>query len=150
MSKHGFRIAKDDERTLKGGLYRRGHYDLAILNSEFAKQHNLVTVAGKNYKQLLLTRDKINVTPLLWVCEIIFGAHIEDDLPKNWVKHVTQDSLKVIETLSYKVGKDVNFAAHGSVIVFLGIKPNAKTKRLKEEIRRFNSSKQFDIRFQTA
>jgi hypothetical protein len=105
MSKHGFRIARDEEPTPKGGLYRRGHYDLVILNPDFVRRYDLVIVAGKNYEQFRLARDKIDVTPLLWVCEIIFGAHVEDDLPINWIKHVTQDSEKVIKTLSYKVGK---------------------------------------------
>jgi len=34
MSKHGFRIVEENERTGNKGLYRRGHYDLVILNPD--------------------------------------------------------------------------------------------------------------------
>ena len=148
MSKRGFRIVSDEEKTSKGGLYRRGHYDLVILNPEFVRRYDLVIVSGKNYESFCSVRDEIDVTPLLWVCEIVFGAHVEDDLPRNWVKNVTQDALKVIDTLGYKVGKGAHFAKSGSVLVFLGV-TSEKTKKLEEEIRQFSLLKGFKIRFFT-
>lgn len=146
MRKHGFRIATDDERTNKGGLYRRGYYDLVVLNPDFVRSHDLVIVSGKNYEKFCSARDDINVTPLLWVCEILFGAHVEDDLPRNWMKLVEQDSKKVIETLDYKVGKGIDFARCGDVLVFIGI-ASEKSVKLEEEIREFGSSQGFKIRF---
>ncbi len=132
MSNHSFRKTEDtNDRTTKGGLYRRGHYDLAILNPEFVRQYNSVIVAGKNYGRLRLVRGEIEVTPLLWVCEIVFGAHTEDVLPVNWVGCVTQDAKKVIESLNYKLGKETKFAQHGDVAIFIGSKPNEKTRRLE-------------------
>jgi len=146
MSKHGFRVASDKDRTPRGRFYRRGHYDLVVLNPDFVRSHDLVIVSGKNYEKFCSARDSINVTPLLWVCEILFGAHVEDDLPRNWMKFVEQDSKKVIETLNYKVGKGIDFARCGSVLVFLGI-ASEKTVKLEEEIREFGSSQGFKIRF---
>jgi len=87
--------------------------------------------------------------PLLWICEIVFGAHVEDGLPKNWEKLVLQDALKVKESLSYKVGK-ANLAVHGSVIVFFGIKPNKRIEQIEEEIKSFNAKYGLSIRVQTA
>jgi len=150
MSRHGFRRAEEADKTLKGGRYRRGHYGLVILNSEFVRRYDLVTVAGKNYEQLRFAKDKIEVTPLLWACEVIFGAHTGDELPDNWADLVIQDSKKVIETLNYKVGQGVSFLRYGDVIVFLGASPNEKTKKLEENLRRFSSEHQFKIRLAVA
>jgi hypothetical protein len=149
MNRHGFRIVKDKERTKKEGLYRRGHYDLVVLNPDFVRQYDPVIVAAKNYEKFCLVRDTIEVTPLLWVCEIVFGSHVEEGLPKNWVDIVFQDARKVIETLNLKIGKGVNFAKYGSVMVFIGISPNEKTKKLEKEIVKFSLERGFKIRFQT-
>jgi DNA repair photolyase len=92
----------------------------------------------------------MEVTPLLWVCEIVFGAHTEDVLPANWADYVTQDAKKVIESLNYKLGKETKFAQLGDVAVFIGSKPNEKTRRLEEEIAKFSNDNRFRIRFQTA
>jgi hypothetical protein len=78
MSNHGFKRAEEAEVTSKGGRYKRGHYDLVILNPEFVRRYDLVTVAGKNYEQFRLAKDKIDVTPLLWACEVVFGSHTEE------------------------------------------------------------------------
>jgi hypothetical protein len=150
MNRHGFRIVKDKERTKKEGLYRRGHYDLVVLNPDFVRQYDPVIVAAKNYEKFCLVRDKIEVTPLLWVCEIVFGSHVEEGLPKGWIDNVTQDSLKVIETLKFEGGNGIKFAKYGSVMVFIGTEPTLKTEELKEEILRFSRERNFPIRFQTA
>jgi hypothetical protein len=150
MSRHGFKIVKDNERTKKKGLYRRGHYDIVILNPDFVRRYDPVIVAGKNYGKFCLVKDEIEVTPLLWVCEIIFGSHVEEGLPENWVDIVFQDAKKVIETQKLKIGKGVNFARYGSVMVFLGISSNEKTKKLEKEITKFSREKDFNIKFQIA
>jgi hypothetical protein len=150
MSRHGFRIVKDKERTKKKGLYRRGHYDLVILNPDFVRQYDPVIVAAKNYEKFCLVRDTIEVTPLLWVCEIVFGSHVEEGIPKKWADIVFQDANKVIETLNLKIGKGVKFAKYGSVMVFLGISSNEKTKKLEKEITQFSREKEINIRFQIA
>jgi hypothetical protein len=86
------------------------------------------------------------VTPLLWVCEVIFGAHIEDDLPRNWINYVTQNAMKIIETLNYVVRKDVYFAKHGSVLVFTGV-TSEKTMKLEKDVKQFSISKGFGVIF---
>jgi hypothetical protein len=149
MSGKDFKIVDDCVRTGNGGLFRRGHYDLVVLNPAFVEKYDAVVVAGKNYRRFCEVRDGISVSPLLWICEIVFGAHVEDGLPKNWEKLVLQDALKVKESLSYNVGK-ANFAVHGSVIVFFGIKPNKRIEQIKEEIKSYNAKHGLNIRVQTA
>jgi hypothetical protein len=95
-------------------------------------------------------QNKITVSPLLWACEIIFGSHYGDKLPQNWQVYAIQDAKKVIETLSYKVGKDVKFLLHGSVIVFLGTTPNENTRLIEERLVDFVANKPLSIKVVTA
>jgi hypothetical protein len=109
----------------------------------------LLSLLEKTTKGFGIEKDKIDVPPLLWICEIIFCINVEEGLPKNMIKIVTQDAKKVIESLKYKLGK-VNFAENGSTMVFIGIRPNEKTERLTNQIREFNLKNDFNIRVQTA
>jgi hypothetical protein len=52
MSDHDFVKVQETDKTSNGGLYRRGHFDLVVLNPQFVKESDLVTVSGKNYRQL--------------------------------------------------------------------------------------------------
>jgi len=52
MQGYNFRRVSEEKRTPKGGLYKRGHYDLVILNPDFIKNNPLDIVCGKNYKKL--------------------------------------------------------------------------------------------------
>jgi hypothetical protein len=149
MSNKDFRLVEESDRTNYGGFFKRGHYDLVVLNPDFVRKFDTIVVAGKNYKRFCKEKDKIDVPPLLWICEIIFCSHVEEGLPKNMIKIVTQDAKKVIESLKYKLGK-VNFAENGSTMVFIGIRPNEKTERLINQIREFNRKNDFNIRVQTA
>jgi hypothetical protein len=144
MSGHNFEIKEDDERTKRGGLYRRGHYDLVVLNPDFVARHNLVTVSGKDYAQFCEVRESITTTPLLWVCEVIFGAQVGATLPKNWTQYVFQDAKKVIATLGYPVGDGVPFAQHGDVLVFFG-SSSKRTTTAVEQIHEFGETRGFPI-----
>lgn len=83
MSGHDFVRVEDTDETDRGGLYRRGHFDLVVLNPEFVKHHDLITVSGKNYKELCTAKDKIEGSPLIWACEVVFGSHYGDELCKS-------------------------------------------------------------------
>ena len=77
MSKKDFRLVKKSDRTdNKGELFTRGYYDLVALNPNFVRKIDAIIVAGKNYKRFCNERDKINVPPLSWICEIVFGSDI--------------------------------------------------------------------------
>lgn len=55
MQGYEFRRVGEEERTPKGGLYKRGHYDLVILNPDFVKNNTLDIVCGKNYNGTIFT-----------------------------------------------------------------------------------------------
>jgi hypothetical protein len=97
--------------------YKRGHYDLVILNPKFVKNNKLDVVYGKDYQKFITAMRKVRVEPLIWACEVIFFPGVKK-LPKNAIKIIEQDALKVKETLRYKVGQNVSFCKLGSVLVF--------------------------------
>lgn len=99
--------------------YRRGHYDLVILNPKFVKNNKLAIVYGKDFKKFSSAIQKVKVEPLIWACEVIFFPRVKW-IPKNALKIIEQDALKVKETLRYKVGRNVNFCKMGSVLAFTG------------------------------
>jgi hypothetical protein len=146
MHGHTFKIRKDDERTPRGSLYRRGHYDLVILNPDYAEQYDVVTVSGKDHARLREARGSITASPLLWVCEVVFSAQVGATLPKNWTQYVFQDAKKVIATLGYPVGDGVPFASHGDVLVFFGY-TSKRTTAAEEQIHEFSETHGFPIHF---
>jgi hypothetical protein len=111
MKEYSFRRTSDYERTLRGGLYKRGHYDLVILNPEFVEKNELDIVCGKDYEKVKSILPKLTFKPLIWACEIIYFPIIHV-LPQDGVRIVEQDMLKIKETL------DFGFAEFGSVHVF--------------------------------
>jgi hypothetical protein len=59
MGGHRFAIKGDDERTPQGGLYRRGHYDVVVLNPAFIKEHSYELIKAQDYalyKKLVLPK----------------------------------------------------------------------------------------------
>lgn len=145
MSNHGFSRVEEADKTAKGGLFRRGHYDLVILNPEFIRAHDLITVAGKNYKHFCINKDKIRATPLLWACEVIFGSHYGDKLPKKWEDYAIQDANKLLGTMRFKVGNNLLFSADSSIIVFLGSKPNEQTREIEKKLLDFSNTSKFKV-----
>ena len=96
--------------------YKRGHYDLVILNPEFVKSNKLDVVCGKDYQKFRSAMREVKVDPLIWACEVIFFPGVKK-LPKNAIKIIEQDALKVKETLRYGVGRNRCFCQMGSVLV---------------------------------
>lgn len=82
MQGYKFRRASEEERTPKGRLYRRGHYDLVILNPDFIKNNTLDIVCGKTYKKLRSILPRLSIPLLIWACEIIYFPKIKK-LPKT-------------------------------------------------------------------
>ena len=78
----GFKLVGESDRSEKSNLFRRGHFDLVVLNPDFVRKYDAVIVAGKNYKLFCKVKEEIDVSPILWVCEIVFGSHVEEGLPK--------------------------------------------------------------------
>lgn len=110
MKKYGFQIKYEPP-------YRRGHYDLVILDPEFVRNNKLAVVCAKDYQRFGSVMHKVRVEPLIWACEVIFFPEVKK-LPKNALKTIEQDALKVKETLRFKVGQNRHFCKLGSILVF--------------------------------
>lgn len=148
MRKYNFRVTNDKEQTPRGGLYKRGHYDLVIFNPEFIKNHKLDVVSGKNYQKLQSIIPKLTIEPLIWTCEIIYFPK-NGKLPENAVKIIEQDTLKVKATLDYKIMENKTFCKTGSVHVFTGF-PQVKTASLQQEIETLTKKHRIEITLTTA
>lgn len=142
MQGYKFRRASEEERTPKGGLYKRGHYDLVILNPDFVKNNTLDIVCGKNYKKLQPILPRLSIPLLIWACEIIYFPKIKK-LPKNAIKTIEQDALKIKET------KNGNFCKIGSVHVFTS-HPHRPAAHLEQQTAQLAERQQIEITFTTA
>jgi len=56
MSDGKFVIRGEDERTAKGGKYRRGHYDIVVLDPDFVGRHPYEVIKAQNYQ---LYKDEV-------------------------------------------------------------------------------------------
>lgn len=56
MSDGKFEVKDDDARTEKGGKYRRGHYDIVVLNPDFVGRHSYDVIRGQDYQ---LYKDEV-------------------------------------------------------------------------------------------
>ena len=128
--------------------YKRGHYDLVILNPEFVRKSELKVVYGKDFKKFSEAMQKVKVEPLTWACEVIFFPGVKG-LPKNAFKIIKQDALKVKETMRHKVGRDVNFCKMGSILVFTSHTAE-KASDLKQQIVRLEKKHKIEVLLSTA
>ena len=149
MRGNKFRLpTREEERTQKGGLYKRGHYDLVIFNPEFVKNHELDMVCGKNYQKLRSILPRLNMEPLIWACEIIYFPKIRK-LPENAVKIIEQDTLKVRGIVDYKIMDNKTFCKIGSVHVFTSF-PQTATSFLQQGISALTEKHKIEITLTTA
>ena len=125
--------------------YKRGHYDLVILNPEFVKRNKLDVVCGKDYHKFRSVMQEVKVEPLIWACEVIFFPGAKK-LPKNALKIIEQDTLKVQETLRHKVGQGIDFCRIGSVLVFTS-HTDEEISDLKQQVTRLGNKHRLDVDF---
>jgi len=142
MQGYNFRRASEEERTPKGGLYKRGHYDLVILNPDFVKNNTLDIVCAKNYKKLQSILPRLSIPLIIWACEIIYFPKIKK-IPKNAIKIIKQDTLKIKEAIN------CNFCKIGSVHVFTS-HPHKEAAQLQQQIAQLAEKEQIEITFTTA
>lgn len=139
----GYGFEKKDEKP-----YKRGHYDLVILSPEFVRNNKLEVVCGKDYKKFKSAMKTVDVEPLIWACEVIYFPRVKT-IPKNAIKIIKQDTLKIKETLGFKVGRNVSFCKNGSVLVFTSHAAKEATG-LKQQLARLQEEHEFEICFSTA
>lgn len=109
----GYKFEKKDEKP-----YRRGHYDLSILNPAFVNKNELDVVCAKDFQVFKTAMEKMDTEPLIWVCEVLFFPRVKT-IPNDAIQRIKQDALKVKETLRHKVGSSNRlFCKMGSVLIF--------------------------------
>jgi hypothetical protein len=107
MSECGFLARTDDYPTPAGGRYKRGHYDLVVLNPVVVKQHSYAALKGQNYA-LLQSRvlPKLDATEpmILYGLELAFTRDeigvSHEQTARNLVATVLQDTAKLNESLA--------------------------------------------------
>lgn len=134
----GYGFQRKDEKP-----YKRGHYDLVILNPKFVKNNKLDVVFGKDFQKFTSAMKEVEVEPLIWACEVIFFPGVKK-LPKNALKIIEQDALKVKETLRYKVDQNVNFCKFGSVLVFTNHTVEEATD-LRQQVARLRKKHKLEV-----
>jgi len=76
MSDGKFVTRGEDERTAKDGKYRRGHYDIVVLDPDFVGRHAYEVVRAQNYqlwKQEVVAEVGSYSPPILCGMEFMYG-----------------------------------------------------------------------------
>jgi len=141
MKGYGFEIK--DEKP-----YRRGHYDLVILNPEFVENTEREVVYGKDYQKFTSAMQNVTVEPLIWACEVVFFPVVKK-LPKNALKIIEQDALKVKDTLRHRVGRNLHFCKMGSVLVFTSHTAE-EARELRQQIAKLSQKHKLEVTLATA
>jgi len=128
--------------------YKRGHYDLVILNPVFVRTNNLDVVCAKDFKVFETKMQYVDTTPLVWVCEVIFFPRVKT-IPNNAILQIRQDALKVAETLKHKIGSSKLFCKLGSVLVFTSHTAERATE-LKAQVSLIGEKLGLEVAFSTA
>ncbi|NIO36291.1 hypothetical protein GTO27_01150 [Candidatus Bathyarchaeota archaeon] len=110
MKEDGF--TKKDARS-----YRRGYYDLIILNPAFVQTNSLDVVCAKDIEKHEAAIKYTSITPLIWACEVLFFPRV-NSFPTDGIPQIRQDALKVKDALNHKIDSETLFCKSGSVLVF--------------------------------
>jgi len=109
MSGSRFEVKGDDDRTPKGGKYRRGHYDIVVLNPEFIEKFDYEIVKGQNYS---LVRRNFQY-PVIYGVEFAFNRYSKTKRSvERFIDLVIQDYRKLEES------KSLGFVKNVAVLVF--------------------------------
>ncbi len=111
MHKTSFAVVDDEARTPRGGKFRRGHYDLVVINPEFIRHSEFQVLNGQNYG--LLKRElprlmlKLREPPICYGIELIYkrrpfsSVHHVD----RWFDKIRQDLEKLEASKVMQVGR---------------------------------------------
>jgi hypothetical protein len=100
---HGtsFAVVDEEARAPGGGKYRRGHYDLVVLNPEFVEQGWLEVLSGQKYDlvkgQLPGLMDNLGEPPIYAGVEFIYRRTPFRSRTgvEHWFKRIRQDMEKL-------------------------------------------------------
>jgi len=131
-----FEIKNDDETKFK-----RGHYDIVVLNPDFIRAHSYPVIKGQNYeefKNVALPHISDYSPIVLYGIEFMFsrdplkvskGENQERGV-QGFVAKVLQDAKKLVETKKWNEG----FMGHLKMLTFVKESPPKIREMLKKEL----------------
>lgn len=133
-----FQVKGDNERTEKGGKFRRGHIDLVVLNPTFVSKNDLAVVTGKNYQLLKGALRSPQPTVLNLALEVIYFPPVRK-IPERGPAIVKQDCDKLVALRSCLLADENPFCHEAATIVFTSRKKK-ENQRLKTELQKLEWS----------
>lgn len=138
MGGRRFEIKTDDCRTPRGKKYKRGHFDIAVLNPTFVASHPYHVIKGQKYKEFCSTvRPAFNESEpvVLYGVEFVFRRDEikpskgpdPEKAANEFVAEVAQDAAKLEEAVRHP-----GFMKAGLTLAFV----KGTSERLMETIRR--------------
>lgn len=70
---NGFKIKLDDERTDGGHKYRRGRYDIVVLNPNFIQKYEYDIIKGQNYNSIKSYLNTASQPAIVYGIEVMFN-----------------------------------------------------------------------------
>lgn len=100
---HGtsFTVVDDEARAPSGGKYKRGHYDLVVLNPEFIQHCRFDLLNGQNYevlkRELPSLMVKLREAPICYGIEFIYNRKPFSPIEgvHRWYAEIRQDLEKL-------------------------------------------------------
>lgn len=109
MRENKFEIKNDDARTKRGRKFRRGHYDIVVLNPDFISQHSYEVIKSQDYKlykKEVISKFNIYKPVVLYCIEFIFNRDSLKSIkgrPKKgtltgFIAKIRQDTKKLVDS----------------------------------------------------
>ncbi len=142
MKDNKFIKKTDNDRTGKGGKYRRGHYDFVIMNANFIKEHTYTEIKSQNYKLYKeVLKNMKSTSVIMYGFEFMFSrdkikpsrGKNKDKAINNFVAKVKQDYDKLC------AGKEQNgFMECIKMMVFINGNLKDVDKKIEEKLLKFD------------
>src|SRR5581483_8002267 len=124
MAGANFQVMSDDERKEKGNKYKRGHYDLVVLNPDFIRSHSYQVIKAQHYdvfRQEALTWSMENGAAVLFGIELMYSRNPlkqsrgtdKYKALNDYINMVRQDADKLLESVN------IGFTQKARMVVFI-------------------------------
>ena len=150
MHGHECDIKKDNEPTPKGGKYKRGHYDLVVINPEFINNYSYEEIKGQSYERAreaykqYCAKNKDQYV-ILYGLEFMYSRdEIKTDQGiKTFADKVLQDARKLEQSQKIDYSKteemnkeinSVNFMKRVKMLAFIKGSKNIVCDKIKADL----------------
>lgn len=143
MSGDEFRVKKETDRTPRGGKYRRGHYDVVVLNPGFIRQFPYELIKAQDYTDFRESvLPVVKGPPVLYGIEFAYSrAPLKLGGVKVFAKEATKDHLKLRASKIIEFdGKETEFMRTIKSLVFVKGSDESACEKLRVELREMEGS----------